>query len=52
MVGRSVTAADLKDYFCAILLRMVALRDQASSSQWLESVLKPSYCVQSAKMVT
>ena len=39
MVGRSVTAADLKNYFCAILLRMAALRDQASSSQW-RSLLK------------
>ncbi len=33
LVGRNVTAADLKSYFSAILLRMVELRDQASSSQ-------------------
>lgn len=33
LVGQNVTAADLKAYFSAILLRMVELRDQASSSQ-------------------
>ena len=33
LVGRSVTAAYLKDYFLAILLRVVELRDQASNSQ-------------------
>ena len=33
LVGRNVTAADLKAYFSAILLRMAELRDQASSSQ-------------------
>lgn len=39
LVGRNVTAADLKRYFSAILLRMVELRDQASSSQ-CRSLLK------------
>ncbi len=39
MVGRNVTAADLKRYFSAILLRMAELRDQASSSQ-CRSLLK------------
>ena len=39
LVGRSVTAADLRDYLRAILLRMVELRDQASSRQW-RSLLK------------
>ncbi len=38
LVGRNVTA-DLKRYFSAILLRMVELRDQASSSQ-CRSLLK------------
>ena len=38
-MGRSVTAADLRDYLRAILLRMVELRDQASSRQW-RSLLK------------
>lgn len=33
LVGHNVTEADLKDYLCAILLRMAQLRDQASSSQ-------------------
>lgn len=33
LVGRNVTAADLKGYLSAILLRMVELRDQASSTQ-------------------
>ncbi len=33
MVGRSVTAEDLRTYFTALLLRTVELRDQASSSQ-------------------
>ena len=33
LVGRNVTAADLKGYLSAILLRMVELRDQTSSSQ-------------------
>ena len=33
LVGRSVTAADLRGYFSAILLRMVELRDQAAGSQ-------------------
>lgn len=39
LTGRSVTAADLKGYLSAILLRMVELRDQASSSQF-RSLLK------------
>ncbi len=39
LVGRNVTAADLKGYLSAILLRMVELRDQASSSQF-RSLLK------------
>ena len=34
LVGRSVTAADLKGYLSAILLRVIELRDQASSSQY------------------
>lgn len=33
LVGRNVTSADLKEYFSAILLRVVDLRDRASSSQ-------------------
>ena len=33
LVGRNVTAEDLKGYLCAILLRMAELRDQASNSQ-------------------
>lgn len=33
MVGRNVTAADLKEYLSAILLRTLELRDRASSSQ-------------------
>ena len=33
LVGRNVTAADLRNYLSAILLRMVELRDQASSTQ-------------------
>ncbi len=39
LVGRNVTAADLKGYLSSILLRMVELRDQASSSQF-RSLLK------------
>lgn len=39
IVGRNVTAADLKGYLSAILLRMVELRDRSSSSQ-LRSLLK------------
>ena len=39
LVGRNVTAADLKGYFSAILLRMVELRDRSSSSQF-RSLLK------------
>ena len=39
LVGRNVTAADLKRYFSSILLRMAELRDQASSSQ-CRSLLK------------
>ena len=34
LVGRNVTAADLKGYLSAILLRVIELRDQASSSQY------------------
>lgn len=33
LVGRNVTEADLKDYLCAILQRVIDLRDQASSNQ-------------------
>ncbi len=39
LVGRNVTAADLRGYLSAILLRIVELRDQASSSQF-RSLLK------------
>lgn len=39
LVGRNVTAADLKSYLSAILLRVIELRDQASSSQY-RSLLK------------
>jgi YesN/AraC family two-component response regulator len=39
IVGRNVTAADLKGYLSAILLRMVELRDRSSTSQ-LRSLLK------------
>ncbi len=34
LVGRNATAADLKGYLSAILLRVIELRDQASSSQY------------------
>ena len=39
LVGRNVTAADLRGYLSSILLRIVELRDQASSSQF-RSLLK------------
>ena len=39
LVGRNVTAADLKDYLSAILLRTAELRDRAASSQF-RSLLK------------
>ena len=39
LVGRNVTAADLRGYLSAILLRIVELRDQASSNQF-RSLLK------------
>lgn len=39
MVGRNVTAMDLKNYLSAILLRVIELRDQAASSQF-RSLLK------------
>ena len=39
LVGRNVTAADLRDYLSAILLRIVELRDRAANSQF-RSLLK------------